>query len=232
LLSGSGDSSEPRRKQTHPFLANKNWHKQDAWKLSHLDDGCCAGTTRRRTGRSGLKTPVETSPRTSAAPTFLVTTDNDGETSMAWTSEQEGCAKESSKKSVGCASAAGTGEAVRRGGSDGELGGGIERTGKPSAETLTTVGVLERASATTLSETGVCLRSVVNSDTKARCRCCRADCSGVTRVMEGTRGLWSVRSVNCRPSSRNRKCRMVRNAVRSSLSNVEYLTSVEGSFFE
>jgi hypothetical protein len=33
-------------------------------------------------GRSGLKTPVETSPNTSAAPYFLDTTDNDGETSM------------------------------------------------------------------------------------------------------------------------------------------------------
>jgi hypothetical protein len=33
-------------------------------------------------GRSGLKTPVETSPNTSAASYFLDTTDNDGETSM------------------------------------------------------------------------------------------------------------------------------------------------------
>jgi hypothetical protein len=37
----------------------------------------------KRAGKSGLKTPVETSPKTSTAPTFLETTDNDGETSIA-----------------------------------------------------------------------------------------------------------------------------------------------------
>ncbi len=54
------------------------------------------------------------------------------------------------------------------GGSDGGAGGRIDRTGKPSSvETFTVAGGLDRASATTLSEPGVCLRSVVNSDTKA-----------------------------------------------------------------
>ena len=136
----------------------------------------------KRAGKSGLKTPVDTSPRISAAPTFLDTTDSEGETSMACTSGQEGCAKESSKKSIGCASATGVCTAACRGGSDAKLAGGIERTGKSAAGTSTTGGGLERASATTFSEPGVCLRSVVNSETKARWRCWRADCGGVTRV--------------------------------------------------
>jgi hypothetical protein len=46
----------------------------------------------KRAGKSGLKTPVETSPKTSTAPTFLETTDKEGETSIAWTSGQEGWA--------------------------------------------------------------------------------------------------------------------------------------------
>jgi hypothetical protein len=54
----------------------------------------------KRAGKSGLKTPVETSPKTSTAPTFLETTDTEGETSIAWTSGQEGWAKESSVKSM------------------------------------------------------------------------------------------------------------------------------------
>jgi hypothetical protein len=37
----------------------------------------------KRAGSSGLKTPVETSPRISAGPTFLETTEREGETSMA-----------------------------------------------------------------------------------------------------------------------------------------------------
>ncbi len=36
----------------------------------------------KQAGRSGLNTPVETSPNTSATPYFLDTTDNEGETSM------------------------------------------------------------------------------------------------------------------------------------------------------
>jgi hypothetical protein len=64
-------------------------------------------------------------------------------------------------KSMGCASAAEAGGAVC-GGGDGKLRGGIERTGKPSAATLG--GGLESASATTFSDPGVCLMSVVNSE--------------------------------------------------------------------
>jgi hypothetical protein len=37
----------------------------------------------KRAGSSGLKTPVETSPKTSVEPTFLDTTEREGETSMA-----------------------------------------------------------------------------------------------------------------------------------------------------
>jgi hypothetical protein len=37
----------------------------------------------KRAGRSGLNTPVETSPRISAEPTFLETTEREGEISMA-----------------------------------------------------------------------------------------------------------------------------------------------------
>jgi hypothetical protein len=37
----------------------------------------------KRVGKSGLKTPVETSPKISTAPTFLETTDNEGEASIA-----------------------------------------------------------------------------------------------------------------------------------------------------
>jgi hypothetical protein len=165
-LFGIEDSFEPRQKRKHPFSANKNWSTQDAWKLSHLDDDCCAVTTAdlKPAGKSVLKTPMETSPKTSTAPTFFETTDNEGETSIAWTSGQEGWAKESSMKSMGCASAAGTCKAVCLGGSNDKLAGGIERTGRPSAETFTMVGGLERVSATTFSEPGVCLRSVVNSE--------------------------------------------------------------------
>jgi hypothetical protein len=143
----------------------------------------------KRAGKSGLKVPVETSPKISAAPTFLETTDREEEASIAWTSGQEGWAKASSVKSTGCASAA-TAVSGVSGGSD---GGGIDRTGKPAVAGVQldndTAGGLDRASATTFSDPGVCLRSVVNSDTKARWRCWRADCGGVTRVMDATRGL-------------------------------------------
>jgi hypothetical protein len=106
-------------------------------------------------GRSGLKIPVETSPNTSAAPYFLDTTDNAGETRMDCTSGQAGWAKERSKKSIGCASGGCA--------SGGGLSCGMEKTGKPVEG-----GGRERASATTLSEPGVCLRSVVNSEMYAR----------------------------------------------------------------
>ena len=169
----------------------------------------------KRAGRSGLKTPVETSPKTSTAPTFLETTDNEGEASIAWTSGQESWAEERSMKSRGCGSD-GTRGGIERtgkpfvagvkldndtagGGSGGSDGGGIDRTGKPfvagvELDNNTAGGGLDRASATTLSEPGVCLRSVVNSEMYARCRCWRADCGGVTRTMAATSGLWSVRS--------------------------------------
>ena len=118
----------------------------------------------KRAGKSGLKTPVDTSPKTSTIPIFLETTDNEGEASMAWTSGQEGWAKASSVKSMGCASAATAGGGVC-GSSDGGVGVGIDRTGKPSSvETFTMAGGLERASETTFSAPGVCLRSVVNSE--------------------------------------------------------------------
>jgi hypothetical protein len=157
----------------------------------------------KRAGKSGLKTPVETSPKTSTAPTFLETTDKEGEASIACTSGQEGWAKESSWKSMGRASAV-TGEPAvagveldnntAGGGSGGPDGGGIDRTGKPFVagvrlDNNTAGGGLERASATTFSEPGVCLRSVVNSEMYARCRCWRADCGGVTRTMAATSGL-------------------------------------------
>ena len=116
----------------------------------------------KRAGKSGLKTPVETSPKTSTAPTFLETTDNDGEVSIVCTSGQETWAKERSMKSMGCASAAAVG-------GGGQLRGGTERTGKTSAVTLG--GGLESASATTFSDPGVCLISVVNSEMYARWRC-------------------------------------------------------------
>ncbi len=151
---------------------------------------------------------------------------------MLFTSGQESCAKESSKKSMGCASAAGAGGAVCRGDSGGKLGGGIERTGKPVAGTSNTGGGLERASVTTFSEPGVSLRSVVNSEMYARWRCWRADCGGVTQVMAATSGLWSVRSWNCLPSNKNLKWRMVAKAASSSLSKVEYFASAGASFFE
>jgi hypothetical protein len=80
---------------------------------------------------------------------------------MAWTSGQKGWAKESSMKSMGCASAAAGGVGVG-GGGDGRSRGGTERTGKPSTATLG--GGLEGASATTFSDPGVCLMSVVNSE--------------------------------------------------------------------
>jgi hypothetical protein len=37
----------------------------------------------KRAGKSGLKTPVDTSPKTSTIPIFLETTDSEGEASMA-----------------------------------------------------------------------------------------------------------------------------------------------------
>jgi hypothetical protein len=66
-------------------------------------------------------------------------------------------------------------------------------------------GGRESASATTLELPEVCLRSEVNSAKKERCRCCRFDHGGVTRVIAETSGLWSVRIRNLRPSRRKRK---------------------------
>jgi hypothetical protein len=83
----------------------------------------------------------------------------------------------------------GVGEVLCRGGSCGKLISGIEWTGTPATGTLMTAGGLERASATTFSEPGVCLRSEVNSEMYARWRCWRADCGGEMRVMAATSGL-------------------------------------------
>ncbi len=94
---------------------------------------------------------------------------NRGFSECSFGSYKKGWTKASSVKSMGCASAATAGGGVC-GDSDGGAGVGIDRIGKPSVETFTMAGGLDRASATTLSEPGVCLRSVVNSDTKARWR--------------------------------------------------------------
>ncbi len=64
---------------------------------------------------------------------------------------------------MGCASAVAGGKVVRRGGSDGKLGAGIDRTGIAGAG-ATTGGGRDKASATTLAAPGVWLRSVVNSE--------------------------------------------------------------------
>jgi hypothetical protein len=116
-------------------------------------------------GISGLKVPAETSPNTSAAPNLRETTDNEGEASITWTSRQDSCAKTSSRKLMGCASAtAGSREAGGRG-SDGKLAGGMDRTSRPAGSIHRTMGGgQERASETTLAEPGVWLRSVVNSE--------------------------------------------------------------------
>jgi hypothetical protein len=62
---------------------------------------------------------------------------------------------------MGCTSAAATCAAacVGGGGTEGGQSCGMERTGKPCVG-----GGRERASATTLSDPGVCLKSVVNSE--------------------------------------------------------------------
>ena len=73
-------------------------------------------------------------------------------------------------KSMGCASAAAA-DGGGCGGGDGKMRGGTERIGKPLAATLG--GGLESASATTFSDPGVCLISVVNSEMYPRWRCCR-----------------------------------------------------------
>jgi hypothetical protein len=80
-------------------------------------------------------------------------------------------------------------------------------TGPEAAEEVAAemAGGRESASATTLELPEVCLRSEVNSAKKERCRCCRFDQGGVTRVIAETSGLWSVRIRNLRPSRRKRK---------------------------
>ena len=57
------------------------------------------------------------------------------------------------------------------------------------AEVAELAGGRESASATTLELPEVCLRSEVNSAKKERCRCCRFDQGGVTRVIAETSGL-------------------------------------------
>ncbi len=79
---------------------------------------------------------------------------------------------------------------------------GLETAAEVAAEMA---GGRESASATTLELPEVCLRSEVNSARKERCRCCRFDQGGVTRVIAETSGLWSVRIRNLRPSRRKRK---------------------------
>jgi hypothetical protein len=79
------------------------------------------------------------------------------------------------------------------------------------------------ASATTLDLPAMCRRSVVNSDTNAKCRPCRAEAGGDTLCMAKVKGLWSVRRVNLLPSKTKRKCLTAAKAANSSLSNAEYL---------
>jgi hypothetical protein len=69
------------------------------------------------------------------------------------------------------------------------------------------VGGRQSVSATTLELPEVCLRSEVNSARNERCRCCRFDQGGETRVIAETNGSWSVRIRNLRPSRRKREGR-------------------------
>ncbi len=89
-----------------------------------------------------------------------------------------------------------------------------------------------KVSATTFPWPGVCLMSDVDSAMKDRCRCWRADHSGVVQNRDVSSGLWSVSRRNCRPSSRNLKCLTSLKAASSSLSKVEYLVPAPDSFLE
>jgi hypothetical protein len=66
---------------------------------------------------------------------------------------------------------------------------GAHRSGAAAVELAAWVGGLLSASATTLAVPEVCLKSEVNSDRYAICRCCRADQGGVTRDIAATNGL-------------------------------------------
>ena len=72
----------------------------------------------------------------------------------------------------------------------------------------------------------------MNSDRKESCRCCRADVGGETRCTAEASGLWSVKSVKGRPSSKDLKCFTVAKAARSSRSKDEYFSSAVLSFLE
>ncbi len=85
-------------------------------------------------------------------------------------------------------------------------------------------GGLDSVSATTLSVPAMCWISLVNSAMYASWRLCLAVHGSVHRRTAVVSGLWSVYSVNCLPSSINRK------QASNSLSKAEYLTCVLSSF--
>ena len=66
----------------------------------------------------------------------------------------------------------------------------------------------ERVSATVYLVPGTWMKSLVNSEMKARWRCCLADHGGEEQNRACVRGLWSVKMVNSQPSRRKRKLRM------------------------
>ncbi len=136
---------------------------------------------RRLEGTNGRNVPDETSPTRRWPLTRLLTTRRAGEERRRMTSGQVDWP--AATKPIGTESAEAVTAAIT-----------------PTAEE----GGLESASATTFSLPARCRRSVVNSETNARCRCCLADQGGDTRVMAATRGRWSVKMVKGRPSSMKR----------------------------
>jgi hypothetical protein len=69
-------------------------------------------------------------------------------------------------------------------------------------------GGRDKVSTTTLLSPGMCLILLVHSATYARCRHCRAVHGLDTRETTWVSDLWSVNTVNLRPSTMCRKCLM------------------------
>jgi hypothetical protein len=81
---------------------------------------------------------------------------------------------------------------------------------------------MDNVSATTLSSPLMCWTSLVNSAIYANCQACLPIQGSYVRCTAYVSGLWSIKMLNCRPSSINRKCLIAAKHAYNSLSNVEY----------
>jgi hypothetical protein len=204
-----------------------------------------SNTPRRNcSGTSGLMMPLDVSTHSWQPSISICLTLSAGELTARTQSGQPAFTAANSTNSIGgdwhCTAAAEgpdgeENEVVEQEGGEQESEeheGGEHEGGEQEGEEQLLGGGLEKVSTTTFRLPAMWCISDTNSAIKASCHRCRSERGSDTLVSAPDSGLWSEKTVKCRPSKRCRKCRMLLYTASSSRSNALYLLSVGLSFCE